>query len=137
MAKQHTWLWKGIVALMLAVLILGLAWSHWRLRSSFDVQKKGASERQTPISAASWPLAGTASRSARGCNGAIEPMLNPAQCQQDEYNLWAHDRHADAYRVLFDKRSQDISRLLGSKKAHEDLRCLACHTNPRLAVLPQ
>src|SRR6516165_2986238 len=137
MAKQHTWLWMGIVALILGVLILGLAWSHWPLRSSFLAQKKGASERPPPISAASSPLAGTASCSARGCHGAIEPVMNPAQCQQDEYNLWAHDRHADAYRVLFDKRSQEISRLLGPKKAHEDPRCLACHTNPRLAVLPQ
>ena len=127
----------GIVALILGVLIFGLAWSHWPLRSSFLAQKKGASERPPPISAASSPLAGTASCSARGCHGAIEPMLNPAQCQQHEYNLWAHDRHADAYRVLFDKRSQEISRLLGPKKAHEDPRCLACHTNPRLAVLPQ
>jgi hypothetical protein len=138
MAKRHQWLWKGIITLMLGVLIFGLAWSHWPLRSSFHAQKKGARERPTPESAASWPLAGTASCSARGCHGAIEPMQNPAQCQQDEYNLWAHDRHADAYRVLFDKRSQDISRLLGSKnKAHEDPRCLACHANPRLAVLSE
>jgi Cytochrome c554 and c-prime len=138
MAKQLTWLWKAIVPLMLGALILVLAWSRWPLGSSFHAGKKGASERTTPVSTASWPLAGTASCSARGCHGAIEPVLNPARCQQNEYNLWAHDRHADAYRALFNERSKDIARILGgAKKAHEDPRCLACHTNPRLAVLPE
>jgi hypothetical protein len=138
MAKRHQWLWKAIVPPMLGALMFGLVWSHWPLGSSFQAGKKGASERTTPVSAAGRPLAGTASCSARGCHGAIEPVLNPAQCRQNEYNLWADDRHADAYRALFNDRSRDIARLLGgSKKAHEDPRCLACHTNPRLAFVAE
>jgi hypothetical protein len=46
------------------------------------------------------------------------------------------DRHAKAYAVLFDPRSDVIeSRLPDSeskhRKAYEDARCLACHTTPR------
>jgi hypothetical protein len=138
MPKRHQWLWKAIVPLMLGALMLGLVLSRWPLGSSFQAGKKGASERTTPVSAAGRPLAGTASCSARGCHGAIEPVLNPAQCRQNEYNLWADDRHADAYRTLFNDRSRDIARILGgSKKAHEDPRCLACHTNPRLTFVAE
>src|SRR5207249_3285217 len=58
-------------------------------------------------------------------------------CPQNEYSQWAHDPHADAYRMLFNERSQSIAKRLGSdKKAHEDRRCLACHVNPLLAKLP-
>jgi hypothetical protein len=79
-------------------------------------------------------FAGTASCSGRGCHGGLE--ARPEQpIGQNEYSLWiSHDQHAEAFRVLFTKRSQDIARNLNIKEAHEDGRCLSCHLTPFAAV---
>lgn len=106
-------------------------------RSSQDRTKEIRRDRIMLAASLDMPLAGTPSCSARGCHGAIEPVRDEAQCQQNEYVRWNHDRHADAYRVLFSERSQTIARLLGAQQqAHDDPRCLACHANPMLANLP-
>ncbi len=81
------------------------------------------------------PVVGTASCSGRACHGGLEPLAGSGVLQ-DEHTTWLlHDKHADAYRVLFKKRSQTIAKNLGGKKpAHEDVLCLACHTNPLTAT---
>jgi Cytochrome c554 and c-prime len=48
------------------------------------------------------------------------------------------DRHSRAFQVLYDERSKNIERNLAKSegrftKAHEDARCLVCHTTPRPA----
>jgi hypothetical protein len=49
----------------------------------------------------------------------------------------AYDPHTRAYPVLLEPRSDEIeSRLPNPKKAHEDARCLACHSTPALAAEP-
>ena len=83
------------------------------------------------------PLVGTASCSARGCHGSIDPAPAPERCQQNEYATWSRDPHADAYRTLFSERTRQMNRLLGSDMLpHDDPRCLACHSNPRLNAMP-
>jgi Cytochrome c554 and c-prime len=78
-----------------------------------------------------FPLVGTPSCSAHACHGGTEPALNDS-INRDEYTTWLpHDRHANAFRVLFEDRSKNIAKNLGlAKPAFEDVRCLACHTNP-------
>lgn len=133
--------WKLVVPLLLAVLIVGVG----VVRSLLMPLARNASEgRSNPTLAfrdnaeKTFPLVGTASCSARGCHGGNEPAADPDRCGQDEYTRWAHDRHADAYRVLFGERSKSIVKHLGgAAQAHDDPRCLACHVTPLLASLPQ
>jgi hypothetical protein len=60
---------------------------------------------------------------------------------RDEHTTWvSDDPHARAYQVLFGERSQRIARSLAADRdrprpAHEDERCLACHTTPRPAAV--
>jgi hypothetical protein len=139
------WLWKGILPLAIGALIFLLGWSQSLLRPSADPKNRGLPQQAVPqpISSASSPLVGSASCTGRGCHGSIEPVMDPAdtkKIQQNEYSLWAHDPHANSYLALFNPRSQQISKLLAGPSnptpAHQDSRCLACHANPQVALLP-
>jgi len=47
----------------------------------------------------------------------------------NELRTWAnHDKHYQAYAVLFNARSVAMAKLMGSPAAHRDRRCLSCHT---------
>jgi hypothetical protein len=80
---------------------------------------------------------GTASCSGRGCHGALEPRQGPeSPVRLDEFTKWiAQDPHTQAYAVLAERRSQDIVARLDGRPGDPltDTRCLACHSNPRLA----
>lgn len=54
-----------------------------------------------------------------------------ASVLQNEYVTWStRDRHARAYAVLLEERSQRIARNLGLEAAaHESPRCLSCHSD--------
>jgi hypothetical protein len=79
-------------------------------------------------------LVGTSSCSARACHGGLSPVAGQA-VQQNEHTTWLTlDKHAQAYLVLFEKRSQEIAKYIPNAKgekvpAHKNDRCLACHTN--------
>lgn len=72
-------------------------------------------------------LTGVASCSAAACHnaGGIQGSA------RNEYGTWAsHDRHAQAYSVLFDERSRRIQNNLDPKlNAHENTLCLKCHVS--------
>ena len=137
MATRQQWLWMAFVLVMLGLIIVALARSGLPFGSPSNERKPVVLEKPLVVASTGLPSVGTGSCSARGCHGAIEPNLDCEHCGQNEYLLWTQDRHADAYRVLFNERSQTIAKHLGGqKKAHEDSRCLACHTNPTLATLP-
>jgi len=76
---------------------------------------------------------GAGSCSATACHGSITPAARdeyPSRVLRNEHTTWiTQDRHADAYRVLSSRRSQDMaSRLAGRKvRAEQEERCLACH----------
>jgi hypothetical protein len=49
---------------------------------------------------------------------------------QNEYSIWSQrDRHASAYKVLFNERSRRIARNLGLGAAHEAKICVDCHAH--------
>ena len=88
-----------------------------------------------PAKSARTAFKGSGSCSAVACHGGIAPLAG-STVRRNEHTTWiSDDRHSRAFQVLFDDRSQRIARnLAGGKKpvpAHEDTRCLACHTTPR------
>jgi Cytochrome c554 and c-prime len=87
---------------------------------------------------------GSISCSGQGCHGksAPEPLPRSAWGTEKDFDRWqssysvwkAHDPHTRAYAVLHDARSKKIVERLGGAPAYENVRCLACHVNPTLAV---
>ncbi len=78
---------------------------------------------------------GTSSCSGRACHGSLEPMGNEL-VRRNEYTKWLlHDKHAQAYLVLWGERSQTIAKNLGLKAAHTAEQCLACHQYPTASAL--
>jgi len=72
---------------------------------------------------------GVASCAGSTCHGAIE-RLKGSSVPQNEYITWTRrDKHAKAYAVLFDERSQRIARNLGLPDAHTAQICLDCHAD--------
>jgi hypothetical protein len=63
------------------------------------------------------------------CHGATQPVRG-SQVLQNEYLIWQRqDKHAKAYAVLLEPRSQRIARNLGLPNAHEAKVCLDCHAD--------
>jgi Cytochrome c554 and c-prime len=90
-----------------------------------------------PIRAATTPYQGAGSCSAVACHGSISPVAG-STVLRNEHTTWvSDDKHSRAFQVLFDDRSKQIALNLAGDKdlvpAHEDPRCLACHTTPRTA----
>ncbi|HEX2062263.1 MAG TPA: multiheme c-type cytochrome, partial [Thermoanaerobaculia bacterium] len=73
---------------------------------------------------------GVASCINSGCHGSTQP-LDASRVLQNEYYTWLnHDRHAQAYTVLFNARSARIAKNMRlKKKAYEEAVCLDCHTS--------
>jgi hypothetical protein len=63
------------------------------------------------------------------CHDAQQPNRG-STIAQNEYPIWAQrDRHANAYKVLFNERSRRIARNLGLGAAHEARICVDCHAH--------
>jgi hypothetical protein len=84
---------------------------------------------------------GVASCSKRACHGSIPPLepaagQNTPPIRRDEFVTWTtKDAHSKAYAALHSDRSRTIVKNLGGKlPAHQDPRCLACHSTPTLAA---
>ncbi|MFO0808494.1 MAG: multiheme c-type cytochrome [Gemmataceae bacterium] len=71
---------------------------------------------------------GASGCAAMGCHNAQGPLGS----QGSEYSTWVHDPHIRAHEVLKESRSKQMIANLGAgwKPAHEETRCLACHTTP-------
>lgn len=64
------------------------------------------------------------------CHGSSQPLKAFGSALQNEYTTWSQfDPHSNAYKVLLNKRSQEIARRLGIGPAHEAPACLACHSD--------
>ncbi len=103
--------------------------------------ENGPGPARAAASIAASEFRGAGSCSAVACHGSIKEVKSPlSSVRRNEHTTWiSSDKHSRAYAVLFDRRSDLIERkLAGSesdfKKAHEDERCLACHTTPRPAA---
>jgi hypothetical protein len=79
---------------------------------------------------------GVATCAAMGCHHGNGPLGNP---KGSEYSIWsAHDKHARAFQVLYEDRSQGMVKLLypGKKLAATETElCLKCHATGE-GVLP-
>ncbi len=63
------------------------------------------------------------------CHGAVEPWKD-STVLQNEYITWQRqDKHAKAYQVLLNERSQRIAKNLGLPNAHTAEICLDCHAD--------
>ncbi|MGE5522992.1 MAG: multiheme c-type cytochrome [Rhodospirillaceae bacterium] len=73
---------------------------------------------------------GVASCSSSLCHGGVEPWKESGVLQ-NEYLTWSRsDKHARAYTILLEERSQEIGRRLGLKERPEHSAvCLDCHAH--------
>jgi hypothetical protein len=72
---------------------------------------------------------GVASCAGSTCHGAVQPLKGSAVAQ-NEYITWSRrDKHAKAYAVLGEERSQRIARNLGLADARTAQICLDCHAD--------
>lgn len=63
------------------------------------------------------------------CHGSVQPWKD-SNVLQNEYVTWSRvDKHARAYKVLFNEQSMRIARNLGLGKASEAKICLDCHAH--------
>ena len=81
---------------------------------------------------------GAGSCSATACHGSITRAdRGLSRVRRNEHTTWiSDDVHSRAYQVLFNDQSvRIVANLAGGKPghtpAHEDARCLACHSTPR------
>ena len=121
-----------------------VAWLAATLMSvvTADAPSQSTTSPVSAVVSADVPVVGLSGCAARGCHGGptVGPdgnLLTPTDHNACSY--WQrYDRHADAYRVLFDDRSTRMVELLAAGgevvPAHEQQRCLACHTMPVLAA---
>ena len=77
---------------------------------------------------------GTVTCASSLCHGSVK-LWKDSNVLQNEYLTWSRiDKHARAYNILLNERSQRIVRNLGLKQpAHEAKICLDCHAH----VIPQ
>ncbi|MDQ6916856.1 MAG: cytochrome c family protein [Pseudomonadota bacterium] len=63
------------------------------------------------------------------CHGSVQPFKD-SNVLQNEYVTWSRvDKHARAYKVLFNDQSARIARNLGLGKASEAKICIDCHAH--------
>lgn len=119
------------VVLVLLLALLTTAIAGWRQRMTV-AQRTGnqpvAASAAGAADAKSWKVLGVSSCSAAACHNA---PLGPTP-KRSEYAHWiSRDKHARAYAVLFEERSQRIqANRRAAAPAHEDALCLKCHVSP-------
>ncbi len=128
------------VSLTVAGVVLcagGILWAF----SAAPVRDRAA-DRVAAQGPALFGFAGSASCSGRACHGGDAPVKDPdAVALQNEYTQSVmYDKHTRAYQVLLGDQAQRISKNLAPTNkdqkaipAHEDVRCLACHSTPEAA----
>jgi hypothetical protein len=122
--------------------LLTLLGFYWNARGNADPQSKTKSEANISSEKKDLPpQLGMASCSANGCHGGKIPEKPSETMWSCSFTHWlSYDKHAKAFEVLKSKRAIDMIenlRLSGDKwaNAHEESRCLVCHTNPTLAEI--
>jgi len=89
----------------------------------------GAAWAQTSLPPADAIHLGVASCAGSTCHGAVQ-RLPGSSVAQNEYITWSHkDKHAKAYAVLGEARSQRIAKNLGLGDARTAQICLDCHAD--------
>lgn len=79
--------------------------------------------------------------SSTACHGSPTPVYG-SRIRRNEHTVWAsRDPHANAFQTLYSDASRSIAKKLGQNAsrtipAHQDSRCLACHSTPGPTVDP-
>jgi hypothetical protein len=126
-----------IIASYLATCAIGVAQGT----KSSSQSKTQAKDARVAAGAAAQPkVIGAASCAKSGCHGAVTPARRkPDEILRNESTLFGKDkRHQGAYQLLKAEKSKTIARNLAKldgrdepvKPAHEDARCLSCHSIP-------
>lgn len=95
--------------------------------------------RPIELTQANW---GAGRCSSTACHGSPTPV-HGSRVFRNEHTVWAsRDRHAGAFQTLYSDLSRSIAKKLGQGTgraipAHQDSRCLACHSTPGPAANPE
>ena len=112
-----------VVKLVLIALAALAVWTAW---PRADVAGEPASLPEAQLAQMDTPrYMGVATCASSAChhdNG-------PRGAKRSEYSTWAgHDKHAQAYQVLYNDRSKAMARnLFGREEAYKETLCLKCH----------
>ncbi|MEQ1515034.1 MAG: multiheme c-type cytochrome [Usitatibacteraceae bacterium] len=101
----------------------------WVLVFSAPLAALHAEAQQLPYQSPNETL-GTVTCASSLCHGSVK-VWKDANVLQNEYLTWSRvDKHARAYNILLNQRSQRIAKNLGLKQpAHETKICLDCHAH--------
>ena len=106
-----------------------LGWLRIAAAVMCGVAAAGQAAAQAPASSDDAVHLGVASCAGSTCHGAVQP-LKGSSVAQNEYITWSRkDKHAKAYTVLGEARSQRIARNLGLGDARTAAVCLDCHAD--------
>ena len=125
--------WPGLVAtlvLVIAAATAGPAWSQPAVQTSSPPLAATASLPAHPLPyQVKDKSMGVVNCANSLCHGSVQPWKD-ANVLQNEYVTWSRvDKHARAYKVLFNEQSARIARNLGLGNAAEAKVCLDCHTH--------
>ncbi|SIN78445.1 Cytochrome c554 and c-prime [Singulisphaera sp. GP187] len=126
---------KTVMARVIVPLLVFLACAAGAMRVS------AADPLAQPIalSRANW---GAGRCSSTACHGSPTPVYG-SRIFRNEHTVWAsRDQHANAFQTLYSDLSRSIAQKIGQGTgrtipAHQDSRCLACHSTPGPAVNPE
>jgi hypothetical protein len=109
------------------IALIGFHLAH----GMFDEVRSASGAKPALAAESSHQAVGSASCSARGCHGSVEPWADKT-ILRNEYTSWLHnDPHAGAFRALSNATSLKMAELLKLDcPPSEHKRCLACHVTP-------
>ena len=123
--------WPALVAtfaLVLAATTAGTAWSQTAARPSSAAAAAVPAHPPLPYQVKDKSM-GVVNCANSLCHGSVRPWKD-ANVLQNEYVTWSRvDKHARAYKVLFNEQSARIARNLGLGDASEAKVCLDCHAH--------
>lgn len=120
---------RSIATVLACSVVAGWAW-----QATAQAPAAQAPAAQVPAAQSAAPPAdgahlGVSSCAGSTCHGAVE-RLKGSHVAQNEYIIWSRkDKHAKAYTVLSEPRSQRIARNLGLADARTAPLCLDCHAD--------
>jgi len=118
------------LALLLALTPAGRAWSQPAAQPTAPpaTAAQAAAHPPLPYQARDKSM-GVVNCANSLCHGSVQPFKD-ANVLQNEYVTWSRvDKHARAYKVLFNEQSARIARNLGLGNAAEAKVCLDCHAH--------
>jgi hypothetical protein len=131
-APQYRYRWPERIATLALVLVAAISGPAWSQPAAQPSSPPPATASQPPH-----PLPYQVRDKSMGvvncanslCHGSVQPWKD-ANVLQNEYVTWSRvDKHARAYKVLFNEQSARIARNLGLGNAAEAKVCLDCHAH--------